>query len=82
MRALNLTNLSPDAGSQFSMLLPEIATNNGVKGVRRMPVRVELDAYEFDEATPLPFGLSAEVSVDARHHRAVFGNDAASVAHP
>jgi membrane fusion protein (multidrug efflux system) len=53
-------------------LPPENATGNWVKVVQRLPVRVELE--HLDPAFPLHAGLSANVSVDTRHQRRIFGS--------
>lgn len=67
-----VASVSPGTGSQFSVLPPENATGNWVKVVQRLPVRVELE--HFDPAFPLHGGLSANVSVDTRHQRHLFGS--------
>jgi membrane fusion protein (multidrug efflux system) len=67
-----VASVSPGTGSQFSVLPPENATGNWVKVVQRLPVRVELD--HLDPAFPLHAGLSANVSVDTRHQRRLFGS--------
>jgi membrane fusion protein (multidrug efflux system) len=67
-----VASVSPGTGSQFSVLPPENATGNWVKVVQRLPVRVELDRV--DPAFPLHGGLSANVSVDTRHQRRLFGS--------
>ncbi len=66
-----VTSLSPGTGSQFSVLPPENATGNWVKVVQRLPVRIQLD--ENDPAFALHAGLSANVSVDTRFQRRVWG---------
>ena len=66
-----VASLSPGTGSQFSVLPPENATGNWVKVVQRLPVRLELERP--DPAYPLRAGLSADVSVDTRYQRHVFG---------
>lgn len=68
-----VVSVSPGTGSQFSVLPPENATGNWVKVVQRVPVRIELD--RLDPAFPLQGGLSADVSVDTRHQRHLFGAD-------
>jgi membrane fusion protein (multidrug efflux system) len=78
-----VVSLSPGTGSQFSVLPPENATGNWVKVVQRLPVRVRLKRV--DSAFALHAGLSADVSVDTRHRRHLFGaaslaDDAAAVA--
>jgi len=66
-----VASLSPGTGSQFSMLPAENATGNWVKVVQRVPVRVELE--DVDPAYPLHAGLSANVNVDTRYQRHIFG---------
>jgi membrane fusion protein, multidrug efflux system len=66
-----VVSVSPGTGSQFSMLPAENATGNWVKVVQRLPVRIELD--DLDPAYPLHAGLSANVKVDTRHQRRLFG---------
>lgn len=66
-----VVSVSPGTGSQFSVLPPENATGNWVKVVQRLPVRVELD--QRDAQYPLHAGLSADVSVDTRYERHLFG---------
>ncbi len=66
-----VASVSPGTGSQFSVLPPENATGNWVKVVQRLPVRVELS--QLDPAFPLHGGLSANVSVDTRYRRHLFG---------
>jgi membrane fusion protein (multidrug efflux system) len=68
-----VASLSPGTGAQFSLLPPENATGNWVKVVQRVPVRLQLQAADFGEATPLHAGLSAEVTVDTGHRRHLFG---------
>jgi len=53
------------------MLPAENATGNWVKVVQRLPVRIELE--DLDPAYPLHAGLSANVNVDTRHQRHLFG---------
>jgi len=66
-----VVSVSPGTGSQFSMLPPENATGNWVKVVQRLPVRVELE--DLDPGYPLHAGLSANVDVDTRYQRHLFG---------
>jgi membrane fusion protein (multidrug efflux system) len=66
-----VASLSPGTGSQFSVLPPENATGNWVKIVQRLPLRVELDHP--DPSFALHGGLSANVSVDTRYQRHLFG---------
>ncbi|MBS0319887.1 MAG: HlyD family secretion protein [Proteobacteria bacterium] len=66
-----VASLSPGTGSQFSALPAENATGNWVKVVQRLPVRIELD--QLDPHYPLHAGLSADVAVDTRRERHLFG---------
>ena len=66
-----VASVSPGTGSQFSVLPPENATGNWVKVVQRLPVRLELE--RLDPAYPLQGGLSANVTVDTRYRRHLFG---------
>ncbi|MGH8232131.1 MAG: HlyD family efflux transporter periplasmic adaptor subunit, partial [Steroidobacteraceae bacterium] len=75
-----VASLSPGTGAQFSLLPPENATGNWVKVVQRVPVRLQLQASDFGEATPLHTGLSAEVTVDTGHRRHLFGGSTQQLA--
>jgi membrane fusion protein (multidrug efflux system) len=66
-----VVSVSPGTGSQFSLLPAENATGNWEKVVQRLPVRIEL--RQLDPEFPLHGGLSANVSVDTRHERHLFG---------
>ncbi|MET0291933.1 MAG: HlyD family secretion protein [Steroidobacteraceae bacterium] len=68
-----VASLSPGTGSQFSLLPPENATGNWVKVVQRVPVRIELSADESEAQVALHAGLSANVEVDTRWQRHLFG---------
>jgi membrane fusion protein (multidrug efflux system) len=69
-----VVSVSPGTGSQFSVLPPENATGNWVKVVQRLPVRVELEGLDaLEGAFPLHGGLSANVDVDTRYQRRLFG---------
>jgi membrane fusion protein (multidrug efflux system) len=68
-----VVSVSPGTGSQFSVLPPENATGNWVKVVQRLPVRIELEQRE--SAFPLHGGLSANVDVDTRYQRHLFGSN-------
>jgi membrane fusion protein, multidrug efflux system len=76
-----VASLSPGTGAQFSLLPPENATGNWVKVVQRVPVRLQIDAAEFGDGTPLHAGLSAEVTVDTEHHRRLFSRSADDFGH-
>ncbi len=60
----HVVSMSPGTGSEFALLPPENATGNWVKVVQRLPVRLELDA--FDPTRPLYSGISVTVHVDTR----------------
>lgn len=65
-----VVSVSPGTGAEFSLLPAENASGNWVKVVQRLPVRLELEAAP-DVA--LRAGLSAQVEVDTRHQRSLFG---------
>lgn len=71
-----VTSFSPGTGSSFSVLPAENATGNWVKVVQRLPVELTLDGIPSN--VPLHAGLSAEVTVDTRHKRRLFGLSAQS----
>ena len=75
-----VASLSPGTGAQFSLLPPENATGNWVKVVQRVPVRVQL--LSSDDSVMLADGMSAEVTVDTGHHRALFGHSEPSASAP
>jgi membrane fusion protein, multidrug efflux system len=66
-------------GSTLALLPPENATGNFVKVVQRLPVRIELVAYDPDK-TPLFIGLS--VTPYVRVSEAPTGPDAGAVLQP
>ncbi|MET0533174.1 MAG: HlyD family secretion protein [Steroidobacter sp.] len=65
-----VVSVSPGTGAEFSLLPAENASGNWVKVVQRLPVRLEL-ATPAD--IPLRAGLSANVEVDTRRQRSLFG---------
>jgi membrane fusion protein, multidrug efflux system len=65
-----VVSVSPGTGTEFSMLPAENATGNWVKVVQRLPVRLELEGAD---KVALRSGLSANVEVDTRHRRGLFG---------
>jgi membrane fusion protein (multidrug efflux system) len=69
-----VASVSPGTGNEFSVLPAENATGNWVKVVQRVPVRLELD----DPSIRLQSGLSAQVEVDTRYQRHLFGTAAAA----
>ncbi len=68
---MRLSSISPGTGSSFSLLPPENATGNWVKVTQRVPVR--LDFVRMPDVA-LASGLSANVKVDTRHVRHLFGS--------
>jgi membrane fusion protein (multidrug efflux system) len=65
-----VVSVSPGTGAEFSLLPAENASGNWVKVVQRLPVRLEL---EVAPDVALRAGLSAQVEVDTRHQRSLFG---------
>lgn len=65
-----VVSVSPGTGTEFSLLPAENASGNWVKVVQRLPIRLELDTAA---SVPLRAGLSANVEVDTRHQRTLFG---------
>jgi membrane fusion protein (multidrug efflux system) len=65
-----VVSVSPGTGAEFSLLPAENASGNWVKVVQRLPVRLELES---PPDIPLRAGLSAQVEVDTRHQRSLFG---------
>lgn len=59
----HITQISPAAGSEFSVLKPDNATGNFTKIAQRIPVRVEIDPDQALAQRLLP-GMSVEVMVD------------------
>ena len=69
----NVVGLSAGTGSAFSLLPAQNASDNWIKVVQRLPVRIALDSKELAEH-PLRVGLSATVTVDThRRDGAVLG---------
>ena len=58
-----IENLSPAAGSEFSVLKPDNATGNFVKVAQRIAVRIKIDPGQALAARLRP-GMSVEVSID------------------
>jgi membrane fusion protein (multidrug efflux system) len=60
-------SISPASGSEFSILPAQNSSGNWVKVVQRIPLRVKITSgpAEF----PLRDGMSAEISIDTKHHR-------------
>lgn len=65
-----VVSVSPGTGAEFSLLPAENASGNWVKVVQRLPVRLELKTAA---DVPLRAGLSANVEVDTRRQRTLFG---------
>ncbi|MDB5529393.1 MAG: hemolysin secretion protein [Devosia sp.] len=59
----HISEISPAAGSEFSVLKPDNATGNYTKIAQRIPVRIEIDADQPLSTSLLP-GMSVEVAVD------------------
>lgn len=59
----HISEISPAAGSEFSVLKPDNATGNFTKIAQRIPVRIELEPRQELTAALLP-GMSVEVSLD------------------
>ena len=61
-------SISPAAAQQFSLLPPQNTSGNWVKVVQRVPLRVAVDANNYN-APPLRAGMSVEVKIDTGHAR-------------
>ncbi|WP_375452100.1 HlyD family secretion protein [uncultured Devosia sp.] len=59
----HISEISPAAGSEFSVLKPDNATGNYTKIAQRIPVRIEIDPDQALSSSLLP-GMSVEVAVD------------------
>ena len=60
-------SISPASGSEFSILPAQNSSGNWVKVVQRIPVRIKITSGP--QGLQLRDGMSAEVSIDTRHHR-------------
>jgi membrane fusion protein, multidrug efflux system len=60
-------SISPNSGSEFSVLPAQNTSGNWVKVVQRIPVRIALDNKS--DNPPLRAGMSVEASIDTGHHR-------------
>ena len=58
-----VVGFSGGTGSSMSLIPAQNATGNWIKGVQRLPLRIELDPKEL-AAHPLRVGLSMEVEID------------------
>jgi membrane fusion protein (multidrug efflux system) len=62
-------SISPNSGSEFSVLPAQNTSGNWVKVVQRIPLRVRVDRQPGDPE--LRTGMSVEVSIDTGHARSV-----------
>ncbi len=62
-------SISPNSGSEFSVLPAQNTSGNWVKVVQRIPVRVRVERHAGDPE--LRSGMSVEVSIDTGHSRAL-----------
>lgn len=62
-------SIAPNSGAEFAILPAQNTSGNWVKVVQRIPVRVRVDRKPGDP--PLRAGMSAEVSIDTGHTRAL-----------
>jgi membrane fusion protein (multidrug efflux system) len=60
-------SISPNSGSEFSVLPAQNTSGNWVKVVQRIPVRIAIKPEADDP--PLRAGMSVEASIDTGHHR-------------
>ena len=60
-------SISPASGSEFSILPAQNSSGNWVKVVQRIPVRVKITSGP--AGFQLRDGMSAEISIDTKHHR-------------
>jgi membrane fusion protein (multidrug efflux system) len=60
-------SISPNSGSEFSVLPAQNTSGNWVKVVQRIPVRIAVQGSPDDP--PLRAGMSVEASIDTGHHR-------------
>jgi membrane fusion protein (multidrug efflux system) len=67
--AASVASISPASGAEFSVLPAQNASGNWVKVVQRVPVRLRVDVPA--DAPPLRAGMSANVSIDTGHKRAL-----------
>ncbi len=66
----HVASIAPASGAEFSVLPPQNATGNWVKIVQRIPVRLEIDGADRQDAPQLRAGMSADVKVDLREPEA------------
>jgi membrane fusion protein (multidrug efflux system) len=60
-------SISPNSGSEFSVLPAQNTSGNWVKVVQRIPVRITVEPGA--EGLPLRAGMSVEASIDTGHRR-------------
>jgi len=65
----SVTSISPATGSEFSVIPAQNASGNWVKVVQRIPVRISVNNPS--DKRILRSGMSAYVSIDTKHHRAL-----------
>ena len=69
----HVASIAPASGAEFSVLPAQNATGNWVKIVQRIPVRLEIDRADRDDAPTLRAGMSAKVEIDLRPEPAAVG---------
>jgi membrane fusion protein (multidrug efflux system) len=60
-------SISPNSGSEFSILPAQNSSGNWVKVVQRIPLRVRVDRAQGDPE--FRAGMSVEIDIDTGHHR-------------
>jgi membrane fusion protein (multidrug efflux system) len=60
-------SISPNSGSEFSVLPAQNTSGNWVKVVQRIPIRIAVQRNADDP--PLRAGMSVEANIDTGHHR-------------
>jgi len=66
-----VSGVSPASGSEYAILPPQNATGNWVKVVRRIPVRLEIEADQ--DLPPLRSGMSVAAKIDTEETRTIGG---------
>jgi len=62
-------SISPNSGSEFSILPAQNTSGNWVKVVQRIPVRIVVERHPDDP--PLRAGMSVEATIDTGHRRSI-----------
>ena len=62
-------SISPNSGSEFSVLPAQNTSGNWVKVVQRIPIRIRVDRHPGDPE--LRTGMSVEASIDTGHTRSL-----------